>query len=85
MNLEKQVLKVLPDFFDYYLELDIKEYETKDDFIIYTLEHEIDMYSNCLRYGFKKEEKEKVSFINKSNINAIKRILNAYYKSWKEV
>ena len=55
MNLEKQVLKVLPDFFfNYYLDLDIK-----------------------------KEEKEKVSFINKSNIKAIKRILNAYYKNRK--
>lgn len=76
MNLEKEILKVLPDFYEYYLKSDIEEFDNKEDFIIYTIEHEIDIYINC-NY----EYKEQVSYINKTNLQKIKRIISKYYKN----
>ena len=84
MDLEKEILKVIPDFYEYYLKDDIKEFDNKEDFIVTTVEHELDMYVNCIEYGYSKEDKEKVSYINKSNFRKIKNIILKYYKE-KEI
>lgn len=77
--LEQKLLKVIPDFFEYYLPYDIEEYDSRDEFIISRLEHELDMYTNYKEYGF--NDKQKVSYINKDNVNKIKNLLNWYYKN----
>lgn len=68
MNLKKEVLKVLPDFYKYYLLSDIEDWESEEDFIFATLEHEIDMYINYEDYGFNEKDKERISYINKTNL-----------------
>lgn len=44
--MKEQILKIIPNFFQYYLKEDIEEYESVDEFIIYTLEHELYLYEN---------------------------------------
>ena len=74
-----QVLKIIPDFFQYYLKEDVREYDSEDEFIVYTLEHELYLYENWKEEGYK--DKEEVSYINKDNVKKIKRLINSYYKS----
>lgn len=75
--MKEKVLKIIPDFFKYYLETDIEEYESEDQFIIYTLEHEIDIYDNYKEYGFK--SRQGISYINKDNVRKVKNLLKWYY------
>lgn len=82
MNLKKEVLKVLPDFYDYYLLSDIEDWESEEDFIIATLEHEIDMYINYKDYGYNKKDKERISYINKTNLKSIENILKKYLNNY---
>lgn len=77
MNLEKEVVKIIPDFFEYYLQDDIEDYEDVDDFIISNLEHEIDLYKDWKAEGF--ECQEDVSYIKKTNIKKVERLLKKYY------
>lgn len=77
MNLKKEVVKIIPDFFEYYLQEDIEEYEDVDDFIISNLEHEIDLYKDWKAEGF--ECQEDVSYIKKTNIKKVEKLLKKYY------
>lgn len=76
--MKEKIKKIIPDFFEYYLESDLEDYESEDDFIISTLEHEVDLYTNWRAEGFKNQQK--VSYINKSNIKKVKKLLDNYYK-----
>ena len=84
MNLKKEVLKVLPDFYEYYLPSDIGDWESEEDFIFGTLEHEVDMYINYEDYSFNKKDKEKVSYINKTNLKSIEKILKKYLNNYNK-
>lgn len=84
MNLKKEVLKVLPDFYEYYLPSDIEDWENEEDFIFGTLEYEVDMYINYKDYGFNKKDKEKVSYINKTNLKSIEKILKKYLNNYNK-
>ena len=77
--MKERVLKIIPDFFQYYLKEDIREYDSEDEFIVYTLEHELYLYENYKEEGYK--DKEKVSYIKKDNVKKIKQLINSYYKS----
>lgn len=77
MNLEKEVVKIIPDFFEYYLSDYMLEYDNIDDFIISNLEHEIDLYKDWKAEGF--ECQEDVSYIKKTNIKKVERLLKKYY------
>lgn len=77
MNLEKEVVKIIPDFFEYYLSDYMLEYDNIDDFIISNLEHEIDLYKDWKTEGF--ECQEDVSYIKKTNIKKVERLLKKYY------
>lgn len=79
MDLKKEIINIIPNFFDYYLSTDITDYDSINDFIVSTLEHEIDLYKNYKEYGFK--DKQKVSYINKSNIKKVNGLLKKYYNS----
>ena len=75
----KQVLEIIPDFFQYYLREDIEEYDNEDEFIIYTLEHELYLYENWKEEGYK--YKEGVSYIKKDSVKKIRELISSYYKS----
>ena len=77
MNLKKEVVKIIPDFFEYYLHDDMLDYNNIDDFIISNLEHEIDLYKDWKDEGFKCQED--VSYIKKTNIKKVVRLLKNYY------
>ena len=49
---------------------------TEED-LIYTLEHEIDLYKNWKEEGFKNQQE--VSYINKNNIRKVNGLLKRYY------
>lgn len=84
MNLKKEVLKVLPDFYKYYLPSDIEDWESEEDFIISTLEHEIDMYINYKDYCYNEKDKERISYINKTNLKSIEKILKKYLNNYNK-
>lgn len=78
MNIEKEVKKIIPDFFDYYLDWEIKEeYESIEDFVISTLEHEIELYKDWEEEAFRNQQE--VSYINKNNIRKVNGLLKRYY------
>jgi len=77
--MKEQILKIIPNFFQYYLKEDIEEYESEDEFIIYTLEHELYLYENWKKEGYK--NKEEISYIKKENVKKIKNLINCYYKN----
>lgn len=79
MELKEEIINIIPNFFDYYLSTDITDYDSINDFIVSTLEHEIDLYKNYKEEGFK--DKQKVSYINKSNIKKVNGLLKRYYNS----
>ena len=79
--MKERVLKIIPDFFQYYLKEDVREYDSEDEFIVYTLEHELYLYENWKEEGYKDKDKEGVSYINKDNAKKIKRLISSYYKS----
>ena len=49
---------------------------TEED-LIYTLEHEIDLYKNWKEEGFRNQQE--VSYINKNNIRKVNGLLKRYY------
>ena len=56
---------------------DIATYEMTEEDLIYTLEHEIDLYKNWKEEGFKNQQE--VSYINKNNIRKVNGLLKRYY------
>lgn len=79
MNIEEEVKKIIPDFFEYYLDWEIKgEYESIEDFVISTLEHELDLYDNWKVEGFKNQQE--VSYIKKENVKEVRKLIREYYK-----
>ena len=76
MTLKDAVLKIDKDFMNYAGFDDIKEWETLDDYFIYHLEHELDIYYEWKEEGFK----EPFSWVNKDNIRKVKRVIDNYYK-----
>ena len=77
--MKERVLKIIPDFFQYYLREDIREYDSEDEFIVYTLEHELYLYENYKEEGYK--NREEISYIKKGNIKKIRELISSYYKS----
>lgn len=75
MKTLKEIEKIIPDFRQYYLDWEFKEMTEED--LIYTLEHEIDLYKNWKEEGFINQQE--VSYINKNNIRKINRLLKRYY------
>lgn len=70
-RLKDAILKVDKDFMNYSCMDDVKEWETLNDYFIYHLEHELDLY----------EEKNPIgSWVTKENVRKIKRIIDNYYK-----
>ena len=75
MKILKEIEKIIPDFRQYYLDWELKEMTEED--LIYTLEHEIDLYKNWKEEGFRNQQE--VSYINKNNIRKVNRLLKRYY------
>ena len=75
MRILKEIEEIIPDFRQYYLDWELKEMTEED--LIYTLEHEIDLYKNWKEEGFK--NKQEVSYINKNNIRKVNGLLKRYY------
>lgn len=74
-RLKDAVLKIDKDFMNYSFTDDIKEWETLNDYFIYHLEHELDIY-----YEWKEQDfKEPFSWVNKDNIRKVKRVIDNYY------
>ena len=76
MDVLNEIVKIIPDFKGYYLEWELNEMSDSD--LIYTLEHEIDLYKNWKIEGF---HDSNVSYINKDNIRKISGLLKRYYNS----
>lgn len=74
-ELEKGIEKIIPGFRQYYLYREFEEMTEED--LIYTLEHEIDLYKNWKEEGFRNQQE--VSYINKNNIRKINGLLKRYY------
>lgn len=75
----KEIEKIIPDFRQYYLDYEFEEMAEED--LIYTLEHEIDLYKNWKEEGFRNQQE--VGYINKNNIRKINGLLKRYYnKNW---
>ena len=75
MKILKEIEKIIPDFRQYYLDWEFKEMTEED--LIYTLEHEIDLYKNWKEEGFRNQQE--VSYINKNNIRKVNGLLKRYY------
>lgn len=75
MKILKEIEKIIPDFRQYYLDWEFKEMTEED--LIYTLEHEIDLYKNWKEEGFGNQQE--VSYINKNNIRKVNGLLKRYY------
>ena len=75
MNTLKEIEKIIPDFRQYYLDWEFKEMTEED--LIYTLEHEIDLYKNWKEEGFRNQLE--VSYRNKNNIRKVNGLLKRYY------
>lgn len=74
-RLKDAVLRIDKDFMNYAGFDDIEEWDTLNDYFIYHLEHELDLY-----YDYKEEGYESpCSWVQKSNIQKVKRIINNYY------
>ena len=71
----KEIEKIIPDFRQYYLDREFKEMTEND--LIYTLEHEIYLYKNWKKEGFRNQQE--VSYINKNNIRKVNSLLKKYY------
>lgn len=71
----KEIEKIIPDFRQYYVDCEFEEMTEED--LIYTLEHEIDLYKNWKEEGFRNQQE--VSYINKNNIRKINGLLKRYY------
>ena len=74
MDVLNEIVKIIPDFKEYYLEWELNKMSDND--LIYTLEHEIDLYKNWKVEGFKDNN---ISYINKDNIRKINGLLKRYY------
>ena len=75
MKILKEIEKIIPNFRQYYLDWEFKEMTEED--LIYTLEHEIDLYKNWKEEGFRNQQE--VSYINKNNIRKVNGLLKRYY------
>ena len=62
-----EIEKIIPDFRQYYLDREFKEMTEED--LIYILEHEIYLYKNWKKEGFRNQQE--VSYINKNNIRKL--------------
>ncbi len=72
-RLKDAVLRIDKDFMNYSCMDDLKEWKTLNDYFIYHLEHELELYED-------KELRECTgSWVNKNNIQKVKRIINNYY------
>ena len=80
MNLKKEV----PDLYEYYVPSDIEDWENEEDFIFDTLEHEVDIYTNYKDYCFNEKDKERISYINKTNLKSIEKILKKYLNNYNK-
>ena len=74
MDVLNEIVKIIPDFKEYYLEWELNKMSDND--LLYTLEHEIDLYKNWKVEGFKDNN---ISYINKDNIRKINGLLKRYY------
>lgn len=71
-RLKDAVLKIDKDFMNYAGFDDIKEWNTLNDYFIYHLEHELELY----------EEKNPIgSWVTKDNIRKVKRVIDNYYNN----
>ena len=73
-RLKDAVLKIDKDFMNYSCMDDIKEWDTLNDYFIYHLEHELDIY-----YEWKEQGIEHMSWVTKNNIRKVKRVIDNYY------
>ena len=76
MTLKEEVLKLYPDFMNYAGFDDVEEWNTLDDYFIYHLEHELDLYYDWKEEGYS----EPFSLVQKDKLAKVKRIINNYYK-----
>lgn len=76
MTLKDAVLKIYPDFMKYAGFDDVDEWETLDDYFIYHLEHEVDLYYEWKEEGFTTP----YSLVQKDQLTKVKRIIDNYYK-----
>ncbi len=72
----KEIEKIIPDFRQYYLDWEFEEMSEED--LIYTLEHELDLYDNWKVEGFKNQQE--VSYIKKENVKEVRKLIREYYK-----
>lgn len=69
-RLKDVVLKIDKDFMNYAGFDDVKEWNTLNDYFIYHLEHELELY----------EEKNPIgSWVTKDNVRKVKRVIVNYY------
>lgn len=74
-RLKDAVLKIDKDFMNYSGMDDIDEWDTLNDYFIYHLEHELDIYYEWKEEGFDKP----FSWVTKDNIAKVKRVIKNYY------
>lgn len=74
-RLKDAVLKIDKDFMNYSCMDDLKEWETLNDYFIYHLEHELDIYYEWKDQGFNTP----YSWVTKDNIRKVKRVIDNYY------
>ena len=74
-RLKDAVLKIDPIFMNYAGFDDVDEWETLNDYFIYHLEHELELYED-------KELRETTgSWVNKNTVNKVRRIIDNYYNN----
>lgn len=76
-RLKDAVLKIDKDFMNYAGFDDVDEWETLNDYFIYHLEHELDIYYEWKEEGFKTP----FSWVTKENIRKVKRVIDNYYNN----
>ena len=76
-RLKDAVLKIDKDFMNYAGFDDVDEWETLNDYFIYHLEHELDIYYEWKEEGFKTP----FSWVTKKNIRKVKRVIDNYYNN----
>lgn len=75
-RMKDAVLKIDPDFMNYSFMDDREEWNSLNEYLIYHLEHELDIYYEWKEEGFDKP----FSWVQKNNIAKVKRIIDNYYK-----
>ena len=73
----KEIEKLIPDFRQYYLEWEFEEMSAED--LVYSLEHEMDLYRNWKEEGF--HSKDKVSnIVNTCGARRMQPLINRCFK-----